>query len=52
MTEMTTTYSFPLLTLEETDSTNRYLTQLCDREHVAEYTTVCADYQTAGKGQR
>lgn len=52
MIEMTTIYSFPLVALEETDSTNRYLTQLCDREHVTEYTTVCADYQTAGKGQR
>ena len=43
---------FPLIELEETDSTNRYLTQLCDREPVSEYTTVRADYQTAGKGQR
>lgn len=52
MKQMTETYSFPLIALDETDSTNRYLTQLCDRENVAEYTTVCADYQTAGKGQR
>ena len=43
---------FPLIELEETDSTNRYLTLLCDRELVSEYTTVRADYQTAGKGQR
>ena len=48
----TETNSFPLIHLDETDSTNRYLTQLCDRQQVAEYTTVCADYQTAGKGQR
>ena len=46
------TNTFPLILLEETDSTNRYLTQLCDRQQVAEYTTACADYQTAGKGQR
>lgn len=45
-------YSFPLIDLKETDSTNRYLTQLCNQEQVAEYTTVRADYQTAGKGQR
>ena len=43
---------FPIINLDETDSTNRYLTQLCDREPVSEYTTVRADYQTAGKGQR
>lgn len=42
----------PLILLDETDSTNRYLTQRCDREMVPEYTTVCADFQTAGKGQR
>ena len=50
---MNMTYTpFPLIQLEETDSTNRYLTQKCDTEKVDEYTTVCADYQTAGKGQR
>ena len=43
---------FPIINLDETDSTNRYLAQLCDRELVSEYTTVRADYQTAGKGQR
>ena len=43
---------FPIINLDETDSTNRYLAQLCDREPVSEYTTVRADYQTAGKGQR
>ena len=49
---MTERHSFPLIQLDETDSTNRHLTHLCDEGHVAEYTTVCADYQTAGKGQR
>lgn len=44
--------SYPLIALDETDSTNRYLTQLCDTHPVEEYTTVCANYQTAGKGQR
>ena len=46
------TEDFPIINLDETDSTNRYLTLLCDRELVSEYTTVRADYQTAGKGQR
>ncbi len=40
--------------LDSTDSTNRYLDQLCRNGNgePAEYTTVCAEYQTAGKGQR
>lgn len=44
----------PLVRLDETDSTNRYLTRLCDAhpDSVPELTTVIADYQTAGKGQR
>ena len=49
----TETNSFPLIHLDETDSTNRYLTQYCN-EHPAEtsdFTTVVADFQTAGKGQ-
>lgn len=44
-----------MIHLNETDSTNRYLQQLCqeaDNSKVEEFTTVCADYQTAGKGQR
>ncbi|MDO4162769.1 MAG: biotin--[acetyl-CoA-carboxylase] ligase [Bacteroides sp.] len=47
-------FTFPLITLEETDSTNRYLNQLCNEkgEDIAEFTTVSANYQTAGKGQR
>lgn len=50
--QLTTDRFFPLVALDETDSTNRYLTQWCDQEAVPEYTTVCADFQTAGKGQR
>lgn len=48
------TFPYPLVSLPETDSTNRYLTQWCDEhpDEVAELTTVCAEYQTAGKGQR
>lgn len=44
-----------MIHLNETDSTNRYLQQLCQEvgnNKVEEFTTVCADYQTAGKGQR
>lgn len=46
--------SYPLIHLELTDSTNRYLTSLCDERHdnVEPFTTVLADYQSAGKGQR
>ena len=44
-----------MIHLNETDSTNRYLQQLCQEagnNKVEEFTTVWADYQTAGKGQR
>lgn len=48
------TFPFPLVALDETDSTNRYLSQLCNdrQEAVAEFTTATAEFQTAGKGQR
>ena len=47
-------FPYPLLVLKQTDSTNRYLNELCnDRSaQVKELTTVLVDYQTAGKGQR
>ena len=56
-TKMTATSehpSFPIIGLEETDSTNRYLSDLCDNAPTApiEYTTVTARFQTSGKGQR
>ncbi|MBO5795451.1 MAG: biotin--[acetyl-CoA-carboxylase] ligase [Bacteroides sp.] len=44
-----------MIHLNETDSTNRYLQQLCQgagNNKIEEFTTICADYQTAGKGQR
>lgn len=46
--------SYPLIQLEQTDSTNRYLTSLCDerQDEVEQFTVVMADYQSAGKGQR
>lgn len=48
------TTAYQVINLNETDSTSRYLTDLC-RESVnplPEMTTVTALYQTAGKGQR
>ena len=41
-----------LICIEKTDSTNNYLADLCDKGVVQEFTTVCANFQTAGKGQR
>lgn len=48
------TFRYPLIALEETDSTNQYISQLCNnlKEDVAELTTVTAEFQTSGKGQR
>lgn len=43
---------FRRVALQQTDSTNRYLTDLCDGGGVEEFTTVSAEFQTAGKGQR
>ena len=46
--------SFPvsLVYLEETESTNKYLNDLCNRQCVGELTTVTTDFQTSGRGQR
>ena len=51
---MTTDTTFPLIALEATESTNLYLSQLCrlEGEALAPFTTVSAEYQHAGKGQR
>lgn len=48
------TFPYPLIALQETDSTNQYLSQLCNnmQETVAELTAVTAEFQSAGKGQR
>lgn len=45
-------FPFPLVALDRTDSTNQYLSRLCNGKQgiVAEFTTVTAEYQTAGKG--
>ena len=41
------TFPFPLVALDETASTNQYLSQLCNQlqESVAELTTVTAEFQ-------
>lgn len=48
------TFPYPLIALQETDSTSRYISQLCNdlQEGIAEFTTVTAEFQSAGKGQR
>jgi BirA family biotin operon repressor/biotin-[acetyl-CoA-carboxylase] ligase len=45
-------YSYPLIHLAETRSTNETLTTLCSHGPVTDFTVIQADYQTAGKGQR
>lgn len=52
MTPYPDTFTFPLIALDETDSTSNYLARLCQESKAAEYTTVTAQYQSAGKGQR
>lgn len=44
--------TFPLIHIEETDSTNNYLCELSEKQSIAEFTVAMADFQTAGKGQR
>ncbi|MDR0939394.1 MAG: biotin--[acetyl-CoA-carboxylase] ligase, partial [Mediterranea sp.] len=45
-------FPFPIVHLDETESTNNYLRRLCADGTVEELTTVAADYQTSGRGQR
>lgn len=45
-------FPVPLIHISETNSTNNYLQTLCARQQVEELTTVIADYQTSGRGQR
>ncbi|KAA6350075.1 Bifunctional ligase/repressor BirA [termite gut metagenome] len=45
-------FPVPLIRLEETDSTSRYLTTLCEHNDVEEFTIVLSCFQTAGRGQR
>lgn len=48
------TFPYPLIALDETDSTNQYISQLCNEQQtsVPEWLTVSSEFQTAGKGQR
>lgn len=46
------TFPVPLIHVSETNSTNNYLLELCNRQQVEELTTVIADFQTSGRGQR
>lgn len=45
-------FPVPLIRVEETNSTNNYLQALCDERKVEEFTTIVADFQTSGRGQR
>ena len=46
-------FSVPLIHISETNSTNSYLQTLCAKQQgVAAFTTVVADFQTSGRGQR
>ncbi len=42
----------PTLCIESTHSTNSYLSELCANQPITEMSTVVANYQTAGRGQR
>lgn len=45
-------FPVPLIHIRETDSTNCYLQTLCNKQKVENLTTVVADFQTSGRGQR
>lgn len=52
MTHYPEAFPVPLIRLPETDSTIHYLSALCERDNVKEFTTVVCDYQTSGRGQQ
>lgn len=45
-------FPVPLIHISETNSTNNYMQTLCSKEKVDAFTTVVADFQTSGRGQR
>ena len=45
-------FPVPLIHISETNSTNNYLQTFCTKEKAEEFTTVVADFQTSGRGQR
>ena len=52
MTPSPERFPVPLIHISETNSTNNYLQTLCARQKIEELTTVVADFQTSGRGQR
>lgn len=52
MTHFPETFPVPLIRLAETDSTSLYLRNRCHGQELKEGTTVTADFQTSGRGQR
>lgn len=46
------TFAAPLIQVDETVSTNSYLSRLCAHQPVEPFTTVVANFQTGGRGQR
>ncbi|WP_195630117.1 biotin--[acetyl-CoA-carboxylase] ligase [Bacteroides finegoldii] len=52
MTPSPERFPVPLIHISETNSTNNYLQTLCAQQKVEELTTVVADFQTSGRGQR
>ena len=52
MTPTTTPIQPSIFHLEETTSTNDYLHAYCQEHASEEFTTICTESQTAGKGQR
>jgi BirA family biotin operon repressor/biotin-[acetyl-CoA-carboxylase] ligase len=44
-------FSFPIIKLNVTDSTNTYLTTLIKKQKVDEFTTAVASFQQSGRGQ-
>jgi BirA family biotin operon repressor/biotin-[acetyl-CoA-carboxylase] ligase len=43
--------NFNFICLDNTDSTNKYLKNLCDHNNIEEGTVILAEYQNEGKGQ-
>lgn len=52
MMDLNKNSSFQLIHITETHSTNSYLQDLCSSRKIEEFTTVVADFQNSGRGQR
>ena len=44
--------TFNLIHVEKTNSTNSYLSALCEKQKVPDFTVVLSEFQSAGRGQR